>query len=159
MPLYGVIDCAAADWLLQAVEHEAAGRPLLEGPLDAELRAAAPHVVRFEAESPFLTWMMQAPDARSLAAGCVLHSVLDMPALRRELRRKLMARLPDGNVVMFRFYDPRILAAYFDSLTAEEQVPWTRHITDWWLPLPEGVLHYRRAESGTLGKHRVTQAK
>ena len=44
--------------------------------------------------------------------------------LRRHFRRFLVARLPDGMVAQFRFYDPRVFAPYLASCTPEELAPW-----------------------------------
>ncbi len=40
--------------------------------------------------------------------------------LRRHLRQFLLAKLPDGRQVCFRYYDPRVLRTYLPTCTADE---------------------------------------
>ena len=145
MSLYAVVDCAAADWLFPAVSREPQHEPLFSGALEPELRENAPHLVSLGPEAPLLA-LLNSDEARQAAAGCVLEAELGMAELRRSLRRKLTAMLPDGRVVMFRFFDPRVLATYLDSLTPDETAPWFNGISDWWLPMPDRTLHYRLAD-------------
>ena len=73
-----------------------------------------------------------------------------MGPLWRRLRKHMLARLPRGEVVMFRFFDPRVLAPYFDSLADEEIMPWFDGVTDWWLPLPIETLHFNIRDQKVL---------
>jgi hypothetical protein len=44
----------------------------------------------------------------------------DLNTLRKHFRRFLMVQDPQGEAMYFRYYDPRILAAFLPSCTAEE---------------------------------------
>ena len=48
-----------------------------------------------------------------------------MDELRRHLRKFLQAQFPDGQVVVFRFYDPRVWRTYWPTLTPDERAAWT----------------------------------
>lgn len=54
--------------------------------------------------------------------GIVLSTTARMPDLRKHLRRFLMAQLPDGREVYFRYYDPRVIGTYLQACTTEELV-------------------------------------
>lgn len=106
--VYAVLDGAMIDGLpdrLAKVAPDAAC--LFEGSLDPMLSAAAPYVMKLDAES----------DAAQLALkegwndhwGIVLltDTSLDLRTIRAHLRRVLRVSAPDGSSMLFRFYDPR----------------------------------------------------
>jgi hypothetical protein len=64
------------------------------------------------------------------AWGILLRSPLELDPLRRHLRKFLLAQLPDGEAVFFRFYDPRVWRTYWPSCTPEEQAKWLEGIDE-----------------------------
>lgn len=52
--------------------------------------------------------------------GIFIMSKADLDSIRRHFRRFLQAQLPDGNIWYFRFYDPRMLAAYLPVCNRQE---------------------------------------
>lgn len=139
--LYAVVDCAADPRLHAEVLNHGHVSALFAGKLDPDLAKAAPHLVQLHQGSS-INALLSSKQGRNGAFGCVLRSDCGMGPLWRRLRKHMLARLPRGEVVMFRFFDPRVLAPYFDSLSGEEIMPWFEGITDWWLPLPTETLHY-----------------
>lgn len=154
MALYGVIDCAAADWLYLAVLAEAESRPLFAGALDPDLVPAVPHLVLL-AEGSALLARMGASEGRTSFCGILCNSELSLWDLRSWMRRKLQAMLPDGRVVLFRFYDPRVMSAWLGALQPAELSDWFGPVTDWWIPLPGQTQHFR-VEGGALGMQSQT---
>jgi hypothetical protein len=52
--------------------------------------------------------------------GVFLRAPVSFRDARRHLRRLLRAELDDGQRVLFRFYDPRVLRAYLPTCTGDE---------------------------------------
>ena len=141
MALYGVMDCAAADWLYPAVLAEMDSRPLFAGILGPDLVQAVPHLVRLTEGSALLARMGSA-EGRASFCGILCTSDLSLWDLRAWMRRKLQAMLPDGRVVLFRFYDPRVMPTWLGSLAPPDLPGWFGPVSDWWIPLPGQTLHY-----------------
>jgi hypothetical protein len=148
MALYGVIDCAAADWLYPAVLAEVEYRPLFAGALDPDLAPATPHLVRL-AEGSALLARIGSSEGRASFCGVLCTSDLTLWDLRSWMRRKLQAMLPDGRVMLFRFYDPRVLPAWLGAQSQAELSGWFGPVSDWWVPQPGQTLHLRH-EAGAL---------
>ena len=75
-----------------------------------------------------------------------------MTAVRKQVRRSLQAMLPDGQVALFRFYDPRVFVPFLDAATGADLDPWFGPVTDWWAPVAGAnggtTRRYRRAGAG-----------
>lgn len=149
MPLYGVLDCAVADWVFPAVQAEGANRSLFSGALDPDLATATPHLVELRADSLLLA-RMNGDEARAAHSGILCQSDLSLWDLRLWLRRHLQAMLPDGRVVLFRFYDPRVLPVWLASLPPEDLSMWFGPVSQWWVPLPDRTLSLTRDASGLV---------
>ena len=147
MALYGVIDCAAAKWLYPAVLAEADYQPLFAGILSPDLAPATPHLVRLVEGSPLVA-RMSAPEGRASACGILCASSLTLWDLRSWLRRKLQVILPDTRVVLFRFYDPRVVPTYVENLTPVELGEWFGPVSTWWVPLPDCDISYQSTGQG-----------
>lgn len=145
--LYCVVDCAADDRLYGAVLQAGRGTALFAGELHPDLAEATPHLVQVDQDSALLA-LLASPEGRAGAFGCVLRAHPHMATVWRALRKHLLARMPDGKVVMFRFFDPRVMAPYLGSLTPSELAPWFAHVSDWWLPLPDGTWHFTLSDTG-----------
>ena len=73
-----------------------------------------------------------------------------MAAVRRQVRRPLQALLPDGQVALFRFYDPRVFAPFLEAASGEGLDPWFGPVTDWWAPVEGGGTRRYRREGAAL---------
>ena len=75
-----------------------------------------------------------------------------MHELRKHFRQFLLAALPDGKQVYFRFYDPRVLRVYLPTCTPEEIYrffgPVWRFATE--AEKPEDMLEFVRSRTGML---------
>jgi Domain of unknown function (DUF4123) len=69
-------------------------------------------------------------------------SALPIGDLQRHFRRFLQAKLPDGTIALFRFYDPRVFNTYIRAALPEEREPWFA-----------GVLQYGAEAEGGQGMH------
>jgi Domain of unknown function (DUF4123) len=118
-PLHVVIDAARDPDVLpmlksSGVEHGS----LYEGDEGEQLSAYGPWLAKLPADHPFLEELVGLGWGKSW--GVFLTSHVAYPELRRHLRQFLLAKLPDGRQVCFRYYDPRVLRTYLPTCTAEE---------------------------------------
>jgi hypothetical protein len=120
--LFGIVDCARDDRLYDLVMGCPNWSCLFAGKLPDELARTAPYLVALDEPSPLSrAWGLQ---GMGQSWGIKCRSSLTMPALRRHFRRFIQAKLPDGDVVLFRFYDPRVWVPFWESCTPEERGVW-----------------------------------
>ncbi len=119
LPVFAVIDGAGCPALLPMLErHGLEFACLYRGELEPELMEAAPHLARLDPDSPFTQWFLSEGWGRHW--GIFLLADATLSEIRRHLRRLILVRLPDHQVVYFRFYDPRVLRTYLPTCTPEE---------------------------------------
>lgn len=117
--LYAVVDTAgdrvAYDHLLTLGGR---ARCLYFGEEGARYAAIAPWLA--EVDAPLCDWIGTTLAAHSPDWGVFVVSRAAPPAVARQLRRWLTVRDPDGEVVRFRFYDPRVLFDFLGACTTDE---------------------------------------
>ena len=119
--LYGVLDAARDDRIYDRMMTLAPDAScLFSDPIPDDIRRAAPHVMRMPPDGALLAWWRA--EGRDQFWGFACEADCDLRSLRLHLKKSLQAHLPDGSVVMFRFWDPRVLTPYVPSLTAEERL-------------------------------------
>ncbi len=112
--LYGVLDAARDERLLPAMQVWAPeARCLFEGALSDAVARAAPYVVPLPSSSPLLAWWREA--GLGHAWGIALRSEGNLVTLRHHLRTLLRVQLPNGQIALFRFWDPRVLRPFLPS--------------------------------------------
>ena len=122
---------------------------LFKGELHPALSQAAPWLVRIDERDPLLDTWRQHGKAQNW--GIMLLSSLDLHDLRRQLRRFLQARLPDGTIALFRFYDPRAFNTYMAAATPPERELWFDGIAQYSVEDEHGeISHHYRFEAGRL---------
>jgi hypothetical protein len=118
--IYAVVDCARDDHLYPIVcgfgPQDATC--LFSGDQPRELEKVSPYLVR-------LTYQDQATRALLLdywgdSAFIVVHSLDSIDVTRRHLKTFLQARMPDGEVTLFRFYDPRVMRVFLPTCDAAQ---------------------------------------
>lgn len=137
---YAIIDGSQDPRLLDLVKTCAQHICLFKGELAPEVAQAAPWLVRIDEREPLLGTWRQHGDGQSW--GVTLQSDQSLEGLQRHLRRFLQARLPDGTLALFRFYDPRVFNTYIRAATAQERAPWF-----------DGVAQYAAEREGAPGLH------
>lgn len=120
--LYGIVDTAREPKLHRLVTASPNYACLFEGKIPEPLDGAAPYLVQLSDDTPLKSVWRQ--DGWGKAWGILVRSSLPLKDLRRHLRKFLMVQLPDGQVVFFRFYDPRVWRVYWPTCTPEEQAKW-----------------------------------
>jgi hypothetical protein len=147
--LYAVIDTARDSRLYPLVMQASAQACLFGGDVAEPLNRAAPYLVDLKTQEPLLKAWREV--GRGQSWGIMCKSNLVLMELRRLLRRFLMAKLPDGMVVQFRFYDPRVFGPYLRSCTAEELTGWFDGVSSYLVENQEaGGFHEFAIHDGQL---------
>jgi len=117
--------------------------------LAPELLQVAPWLVRIHQDEPLLsTWQQH---GRGLSWGVMVASALSLEGLRGFFRRFLQAKLPDGTIALFRFYDPRVFNTYIRAALPEEREPWFAEVLAYAAETRDGAAqHHYRLDSGRL---------
>lgn len=89
---------------------------LYRGSAEHEKWDVAPYLAR--ADEKLVEWISETLWTRPWGIFAV--SDADLKTLRRHFRRFLTVQEPDGEAVLFRYYDPRILAAFLPACNEEE---------------------------------------
>lgn len=145
---YAVIDAAQDERLHPLIQQCAAHECLLSGTIAPVLAAAAPWLVRIDDREPLIGIWQQHGAGQNW--GILIESDLPLGALRKHLRRFLQVILPDGMVVQFRFYDPRVFATYLSGAPAEQVAQWFEGVKQVAAEGEGGVQHSFRWRGGQL---------
>jgi hypothetical protein len=118
-PLFALLDAAQepklVGWLYEfKVEYAS----LYEGQKGVEMQYVAPYLVRLPADSIFLGFLAKKGWGKNW--GVYLTCDQSLQEVRQHLRHFLMVKLPNGKVVYFRFYDPRVLRVFLATLNEEQ---------------------------------------
>ena len=117
--LYAILDGARDPRIVPRIRASGvAARCLFDGELHPSLAAAAPYLVALEPDAPFSAALIA--DGWDTAWGVWLTSTASLAALHHHFRRFLRVLDADGRPLMFRYYDPRVLAVYLPTCSAAE---------------------------------------
>jgi hypothetical protein len=145
---YAVVD-AAQDPSLYALVRRCGGQEcLFSGDLAPVLAAASPHLVRLDEGSPLMGAWQERGGGKNW--GILVESDLAFEPLRRHFKKFLNARLPDGTVALFRFYDPRVFNTYIRACTPGERAPWFNGVHQYSVEGEGGAVHNYRLRGGVL---------
>lgn len=132
-PLFAILDAARDIRILALlVHHKAECQSLYEGAEGLQMAAVAPYLVKLAPDSTLLEALVKEGWGHSW--GVYLTCAGDFHEIRRHLRHFLQVKLPDGEQVYFRFYDPRVMRIYLPTCVAAEADqffgPITRYIME-----------------------------
>lgn len=155
--VYAIVDPArdieTLDWL------RASGLPhqcLFEGAKAVDLAEEAPHLVHFADQAGKLTDLLE----RFFGSACLSILVSRQPfySVRRHLRRFLIVHDERREPLFFRYYDPRIGAAFLPTCDPHQgQVMFGDVIDAFWLESEEADAWLQLSNSGE-GERPVTMA-
>jgi len=145
---YALIDAAQDASLRPLAMRCDKAECLFSGELDPALAAAAPHLVRIDEGSPLMAAWQERGAGRNW--GILCQSDVEFDALRRHFKKFLNARLPDGTVALFRFYDPRVFNTYISACTPKEAAPWFRGVRRYSVEGEGGAVHDYRLRDGRV---------
>jgi hypothetical protein len=86
------------------------------------MQEVAPYLVALKNGDPFTQWIL----ANGFGShwGIVLRSRHAMSRLARHFRQLLFVRDPEGELLYFRYYDPRVLRIYLPTCAGEDIWQW-----------------------------------
>jgi len=119
--VYAVLDGASMEQLPQLLwEHEPENICLYRGELEPDIAAVAPYLVKLEYDHPFTKLVCEKGWGNHWGIFALTPPEVDIRALRQHFRKFLMVYNPDGKLVYFRYYDPRVLRTYLPTCNTEE---------------------------------------
>jgi len=118
---YAVLDGASVEQLPQLLwEHEPENICLYRGELEPDIAATAPYLVKLEYDHPFTRLVCEQGWGKHWGIYIITPADVDIRVLRQHFRKFLMVYDPDGKLIYFRYYDPRVLRAYLPTCNAED---------------------------------------
>ncbi len=84
------------------------------------LEDVAPYLVKLEKDDSFTEWVLNNGWGNSW--GIFLESLASMDELRWHFQKFIRVCDEDGNVMLFRFYDPRVLQTYIPTCNESERL-------------------------------------
>lgn len=119
--VYWLLDGARDPAIVELLERSPlASRCLYSGPLTPRLRAAAPWLVHLTELSPASLALLQAGWGNAWGILIVAPKALSLDQLRLHCKKFLRVRTADQRLVMFRFYDPRVLAVFLPTCSERQ---------------------------------------
>jgi hypothetical protein len=118
-PLFTILDGARDVRILALLVHfKEECQSLYEGAEGAKLALVAPYLVRITPDSKLLESLVKEGWGKSW--GVYFTCAAEFQDIRRHLRHFLQVKLPDGEQVYFRFYDPRVMRIFLPTCIPEE---------------------------------------
>jgi hypothetical protein len=116
---------------------------LYHGDIAPELELVAPYLVQLEYDDKYSLQLIER--AWGNCWGVFLKCGASIATLRRHLRKLLSVRGPKGDILLFRYYDPRVLRIYLPTCRSEELETVFGPIDRFWLEdsSPETMLEFR----------------
>lgn len=118
-PVYALLDGARDRRIRSFILDTRAPAWCLYRGVPAVLEDAAPWLLRLVPGQPYTSRFFER--GWNNAWGILLTSPAPSRALRRHLRRFLRVRTEDGRVLVFRYYDPRVLRVFLPTCTPAER--------------------------------------
>ncbi len=116
---FALIDAARDPTIYPALlEADCTWCSLYRGESAKRLADSAPYLVQLDWQSRFTLRLLERGWGQSW--GVFLTSSASLTSLRHHFRRLLMVKLPEGRLVYFRFYDPRVLRIFLPTCLLAE---------------------------------------
>ena len=118
--VYVILDGAQNDSLLDVFDdtEDLARECLFTGKLEPDMAEVAPYLVELHEEDAFTKWLFEQGWAQNW--GIFLVSRGDLGEVWRHMRQHTRVYGPDRTRLFFRFYDPRVLAAFLPTCDAKQ---------------------------------------
>jgi Domain of unknown function (DUF4123)/FHA domain len=149
-PLYALLDASREPSVLKVIlESKEEYQSLYEGPQGAQLAHFAPYLIRVPQKSSLLDALVQ--QAWSKSWGVFVTCDKPLKDLRTHFRHFLTVKLPDGQQVYFRYYDPRVLRLFLPTCLPEETTQFFGPVKHFLMESedPKLALHFTRGTKGT----------
>lgn len=149
-PLYAILDTARDIRILALLlHHKEECQSLYEGEQGAKLAQVAPYLVRLQKDSPLLETLVKEGWGKSW--GVYLTSPNNLQEVRHHFRHFLQVKLPSGEQVYFRFYDPRVMRVFLPTCTPEDTTQFFGPIQNYLVEdeTPEQLLRFVNTGQGS----------
>ena len=118
--IYAVIDGAACPELrFKIYDWEPQSVCLWSGALEPDIQEVAPYMVLLDRESTFTDWLIS--QGWNNNWNIFIQSTLDFKAFKKQIRKLLRVKSPEGKNMVFRFYDPRVLDVFLASIESTQK--------------------------------------
>lgn len=118
--VYAILDGARnLDTLDMLEDSDAPFLCVYTGRLDPEVAVTAPYVVEVSEDDDLFDLLFD--EGWGDSRGIFFRSDQRLRSVRRHLRSLTYAEMPDGEMVLFRFYDPRAMRTFMPVATAEQK--------------------------------------
>jgi hypothetical protein len=119
--VFTVLDGASVEQLPHLLwEQEPENICLYRGELEPDIAAVAPYLVKLEYDHPFTKLVCEKGWGNHWGIFAITSAEINLRDLRKHFRRFLMVYSPEGKLIYFRYYDPRVLRVYLPTCNAEE---------------------------------------
>ena len=119
--IYAILDGAVVKQLPDAFESMNVRHAcLFRGETDPLVLTRAPWLVKVEPESEVLAWILREGWGRNWGMFAAVPRDTKFDAVLEHFRQFIQVRLPDGRIVFFRFYDPRVQRLFVPSCDAAQ---------------------------------------
>lgn len=117
--VYAVIDGAQSPQLrFKLYELNPESCCLWSGKLAPDLEEVAPYLVKLQQDSIFTDWLIKEGWGNSW--NIFVESQLGFKAFRKQIRKLLLVKSPEGENLIFRFYDPRVIDIFLPTCDANQ---------------------------------------
>jgi hypothetical protein len=118
--VFAVIDGAACPELrFKLYDWEPKSVCLWSGELAPDMQEVAPYLVQLDKKSTFTDWLIK--EGWNNHWNIFINSALDFKAFRKQIRKLLIVKSPQGKNLVFRFYDPRVFNSFKEVWNEEQQ--------------------------------------
>lgn len=144
-PLFAVLDAAQDPAILALLKlHDSPFVSLYAGTSARTMAAEAPYLVALEGQQALLKALLE--EGAGHHWGFFFSGKGSLEEWRAHWRQFLLAKLPDGRKLLFRFYDPRVLWPFLESSTQEEQHTVLKGVSSLWLERDKDWIQLKRVE-------------
>lgn len=118
---YAILDGASIPSLLDLLdEHDPEHTCLFSGKLDPEVEQTAPYLVRLQPESEFTQHVIEHGWGHHWGIFATIPTEQSFISVRKHFRTFLRVRGPEGALLLFRYYDPRVMRVYLPTCNQQE---------------------------------------
>jgi len=127
---------------------------LYRGELKPDMAEVAPYLVQLKPDTPFTDWIIA--EGWGKHWGIFVTAKVELAELRKHFRTFTIVKDPDGKMLYFRYYDPRVLRVYLPTCNAQETATVFGPVESYLLEdeAPATLLRFSRA-AGVMRKEAV----
>lgn len=111
--IFMVLDCARDKRIEPLINNADIEQSCLyAGKLSYALKRAAPHIVKLAPDSSFTTDILTLGWGKSWGMFFITSEKVSIASMRNNCRKISKAQAPNGKILVFRYYDPRVLRKF-----------------------------------------------